>query len=88
MTAEFAIRTSDQLTGLLQAYRTESGLTQSQVAERMGLTQQKLSHLERYAQNASAERLLALLSVLGVEMVLRRREPAERTEAALKPHPW
>jgi HTH-type transcriptional regulator/antitoxin HipB len=88
MTVEFAIRTPDQLTGLLQAYRKESGLTQSQVAERMGLTQQKLSHLERYAQNASAERLLALLSVLGVEMVLRRRDPAVSTEAAVQPHPW
>ncbi|WP_341723584.1 helix-turn-helix transcriptional regulator [Delftia tsuruhatensis] len=42
MTNEFPIRTSDQLSGLLQAFRKEYGLSQTEVAKRMGLTQQKL----------------------------------------------
>lgn len=87
MSTEFAIRTSDQLTAVLQAFRKESGLSQTEVAERMGLTQQKLSHLELNAQNVSADRILTLLSVLGVELVLRRANPAAPTSPASKT-PW
>src|SRR5256885_12058251 len=61
MAADFPIRTSDQLTAVLQAFRKESGMTQNDVAARMGLTQQKLSHLELNAPNVSADRLLRLL---------------------------
>ncbi|WP_288899557.1 helix-turn-helix transcriptional regulator [uncultured Delftia sp.] len=39
---------------MLQAFRKESGLSQTEVAKRMGLTQQKLSPLEKNAQNVVA----------------------------------
>lgn len=85
---EFPIRTSDQLSGVLQAFRKESGLSQTEVAKRMGLTQQKLSHLERNAQNVSADRILKLLSVLGVELVLRRAGASWSVASNSKDHPW
>lgn len=85
---EFPIRTSDQLSGVLQAFRKESGLSQTEVAKRMGLTQQKLSHLERNAQNVSADRILKLLSVLGVELVLRRADASWSAATNSKDHPW
>lgn len=88
MRTEFPIRTSDQLTGVLQAFRKESGMSQTAVAERMGLTQQKLSHLELNAQNVSADRILRLLSVLGVELVLRRPDAASKTTASSSTYPW
>jgi HTH-type transcriptional regulator/antitoxin HipB len=88
MRTEFPIRTSDQLTGVLQAFRKESGMSQTAVAERMGLTQQKLSHLELNAQNVSADRILRLLSVLGVELVLRRPDAASQTTASSSTYPW
>jgi len=88
MASEFPIRTSDQLTGVLQAFRKESGMSQTEVAERMGLTQQKLSHLELNAQNASADRLLRLLSVLGVELVLRRSEGPSQDLPSGTSYPW
>ena len=85
MAADFPIRTSDQLTAVLQAFRKESGMTQNDVAARMGLTQQKLSHLELNAPNVSADRLLRLLSVLGVELVLRRPAAASQTTDGVAP---
>lgn len=88
MRTEFPIRTSDQLTGVLQAFRKESGMSQTDVAARMGLTQQKLSHLELNAQNASADRILRLLSVLGVELVLRRAEGASQGAKSSSSYPW
>lgn len=54
----------------------------------MGLTQQKLSYLELNASSASAERVLALLSVLGVELVLRRPGDAAPSDAGSNTLPW
>ncbi len=69
---EFPVRTADQLPGLLQSFRKACGLTQADVASRLGITQQTLSALERNATAVSAARLMKLLSILDVELVLRR----------------
>lgn len=71
--SEFTPRTPQQLPGLLQSFRKACGLTQSEVALRLGVTQQTLSALERNADKVSAARLMALLAVLGVELVLRQQ---------------
>ncbi|APD11248.1 transcriptional regulator [Pandoraea vervacti] len=72
----FAVRSPTDLTQLLQAFRKQTGLKQSEVATRLGVTQQTISALERNADKVSAERLLQLLSILGVEMILRTDEPS------------
>lgn len=71
----FTVRTADQLPSLLQGFRKETGLTQSEVALRLGVTQQTYSALERNAENIGAARLLKLLGILGVEMVLGKHIP-------------
>lgn len=71
----YAVQAAEQLPVLLKAFRKESGLNQTQVATSLGVTQQTLSALERNAPKMSAERLLHLLGILGVEMVLQRKEP-------------
>ncbi len=62
----------------MQAFRKEAGLTQAEAARQLGVSQQTLSALERNAERVSAERLLRLLSVLGVQLVLRKDAPATR----------
>ncbi|HLU04374.1 MAG TPA: helix-turn-helix transcriptional regulator [Advenella sp.] len=69
---DYIVHTSAQLPMLLQAFRKEAGLTQSEAALRLGVTQQTLSALERHADTVSADRLLRLLSILGVDLVLRK----------------
>ncbi len=76
---DFTVRMSDQLPGLLQAFRKQAGMTQRDVARRLGVTQQTMSALERNAETVSAERLMRLLSILGVDLVLRKRPPAKTT---------
>ena len=73
---EFPVRTADQLPGLLQSFRKAAGLTQADLASRLGVTQQTLSALERNASNVGAARLMKLLSILDVELVLRPRRPS------------
>jgi HTH-type transcriptional regulator/antitoxin HipB len=70
MSSQFTVRTADQLPTLLQAFRKEAGLTQREVALRLGVTQQTYSALERNADTVGAARLLKLLNILGVELVL------------------
>lgn len=70
--SEFTLRTAEQLPNLLKGFRKNAGLTQIEVADRLGVTQQTLSALERNASNVSAARLLKLLNILEVELVLRR----------------
>lgn len=69
----YTVRTPEQLPTLLKAFRKQAGLTQGQLATRLGITQQTLSALERNANKVSADRLLQLLAILGVEMVLQSR---------------
>jgi len=84
---DYIVHTSAQLPMLLQAFRKEAGLTQSEAALRLGVTQQTLSALERHADTVSADRLLRLLSILGVDLVLRKSgEPNASGDVA--PSAW
>jgi len=71
---EFTVRTSKHLSALLQGYRRQAGLTQAEMAKRLGITQQTLSAFERNAEKASAQRVLEYLNILGVIMVLRQSQ--------------
>ncbi|CAN5750695.1 hypothetical protein BH09PSE5_BH09PSE5_04820 [soil metagenome] len=66
----------------MQAFRKQSGMTQADVALRLGVSQQTLSSLERNAEGVGAGRLLQLLGILGVELVLRDASSDARTAAA------
>lgn len=69
---DFRVQIPEQLPLLLQGFRKAAGLTQAETARRLGVTQQTFSSLERNAHRMSAERLMALLSLLGVSLVLRQ----------------
>ena len=85
---DFRVQIPEQLPMLLQGFRKAAGLTQAEAARRLGVTQQTFSSLERNAHRMSAERLMALLSLLGVSLVLRqdRAEGAAVSIAAAADH--
>jgi HTH-type transcriptional regulator/antitoxin HipB len=85
---DYPIRTPDQLTTLLQAFRKEAGMTQTEAAQRLGVKQQTISALERNAETVSAERLLRLLNVLGVELVMRKVAPGSVDQAGKSQPAW
>jgi transcriptional regulator with XRE-family HTH domain len=61
---------------LLQAFRKERRLTQQDLADRLGTTQQAVSRLEQDATGVSVGRLMKTLAVLGVDLVLHDKEAA------------
>lgn len=80
---EFTVHTVEHLTALLQGFRKQAGLTQSDMAKRLGITQQSLSAFERNADKAGADRLLEYLSIVGIELVLRQSQ--DRKQAGFNP---
>lgn len=61
----FPLHTPEQLTAVLRDLRQQQGLTQTQVASGLGITQQSYSALEVHAGRMSVYRLLRLLALLG-----------------------
>lgn len=70
MNTVYPLKTLNQLRPLLIGFRKAKGLTQKDVSERLGVTQQTYARLEANPGSASIERLFKVLTVLGVEVVL------------------
>jgi HTH-type transcriptional regulator/antitoxin HipB len=62
-----------QIGATLAGRRKHLDLTQSEVAARLGLSQNRLSELESRPETLTVEQLLALLNVLGLEMTIAER---------------
>lgn len=82
---DYPVRTPAQLGQLLKSLRLERGMTQAQVAARMGLLQSKVSALEGHVEKTSVDRMFRLLAVLGVELVVRQRGAVPKGRSAAKP---
>ncbi|EAM3720393.1 helix-turn-helix transcriptional regulator [Salmonella enterica subsp. enterica serovar 4,12:d:-] len=75
MNTQYALKTLNQLRPVLIGFRKANGLTQRDVSERLGVTQQTYARLEANPASVGFERLFRVFSVLGVEIVLSSREP-------------
>lgn len=69
--------TALQLGQLLRSARKRRQLTQAQVAARLGLSQNRVSHLELHPEEFSLKQLLGWCSVVGLELRLGERDGAE-----------
>ena len=59
-----------QIGATLTGRRKHLKLSQTDVANRLGLSQNRISELETKPETLTVEQLLALLNVLGLEMVI------------------
>ena len=59
-----------QLGAALQSARKGLGLTQAGLAERLGLSQSRVSHLEQHPGELSVDQLLDACAVLGLELTM------------------
>lgn len=77
-TDTFIVRTPRQLAPLMRAFRKKAGLSQAELASRMGVSRQAITALERHPESATFERLMKVWAVLGLEVSL---QPAVREAA-------
>ncbi|AZQ56368.1 helix-turn-helix domain-containing protein [Burkholderia cenocepacia] len=78
----FPVQTMTQLRPILVGFRKSAGLTQAQLAARLGITQQAYAQLEANPSAVSIERLFKVMNALGVRMMLSLDERDAPTEAA------
>jgi HTH-type transcriptional regulator / antitoxin HipB len=71
----YPIKTPSQLPLVLKGFRKEKGLTQSAMAERLGITQQSYAHFEANPATATLERIFMVLRMLDVEISLNQASP-------------
>jgi HTH-type transcriptional regulator/antitoxin HipB len=68
-----SINNPTQIGATLTGRRKHLKLSQTDVANRLGLSQNRVSELEAKPETLTVEQLLALLNVLGLEMTLGER---------------
>ncbi|KWT65448.1 MULTISPECIES: helix-turn-helix domain-containing protein [unclassified Variovorax] len=65
-----------QLGPLLKSGRRAAGLPQTELAQRMGISQSRISHMELHPESVNLEQLLALFGLLGMELIVQSRSDA------------
>lgn len=70
LNVDYPVKTPQQLRPLLVGFRKAAGLTQAQLAARLGVTQQTYAQLEAKPESASLDRLYLVLKLLDVNLVL------------------
>jgi len=66
----YTINTLDQLKPILVGYRKSKGLSQKELAAKLGVSQQTYQTLEANPQKVTIERLFNVLMLLGVRLSL------------------
>ncbi|MDA5489690.1 helix-turn-helix transcriptional regulator [Yersinia kristensenii] len=77
---DYPIKILSQLRPTLIGFRKNKGLTQANLAQLLGITQQSYAKLEADPTSASIERLFKVLQLLDVELILSEKKNA-------RPHP-
>jgi HTH-type transcriptional regulator/antitoxin HipB len=74
MSASHPVLTAASLGRILQSARKAKGLSQTQLGARLGLSQARLSALEREPGSFSVDQLLAACSSLGLELSIAPKD--------------
>lgn len=71
------IRTPQQLSTELRALRKERGLSQKQLGEKLGLSQERISAIENHPERISVDQFLTILMALNADMSINLRAGAQ-----------
>jgi len=81
---QYTINTLDQLRPILIGFRKSKGLTQKELAEKIGVSQQNYQVLEKNPQKVTVERLFKVLNLLGVKVSLSEHDDSRQKEKTSK----
>ena len=80
--------TSRNLGWMLQSVRKSRRMTQGDLASRVGVSQSRISHLEKYPDELSLQQLLAWCSALGLELAIGPKGRVDKEGTAAEPAAW
>jgi HTH-type transcriptional regulator/antitoxin HipB len=63
----------------MKSLRKTRGLTQAQLAKRLGISQSRLADIENHPETVASAQILDLFAALGVEVLLRLKSTGERS---------
>lgn len=84
--ADYAIGNGEQLHAYLRALRKTRGLTQQDLADRLGVARPRVSKIERFPGDVTLGNLLPVLRALGVQLIIRDPNDQEKNSAIPTPH--
>jgi HTH-type transcriptional regulator/antitoxin HipB len=70
-----SIRAGGQLGPALRALREERGWSQTELGRRVGLSQERISTIERHPERITIGQLLTVLMALDGELLVAKRRP-------------
>jgi HTH-type transcriptional regulator/antitoxin HipB len=82
------LQTPAQLSLHLRALRKSRGLTQAQLASRLGLKQARYASIESHPETVSTAQILDVLAALGVDILLRPRPNGKGPRTASSSEDW
>lgn len=68
---DYPVLLTNQLPQLLKSLRKARGLTQTELARRLGVGQSRVADIEREPGSVSVEQLMQLLSILGARLMIQ-----------------
>lgn len=83
---DYPAKTPGQLGAILRGFRRSRGMTQAQLAARIGLTQKAVSLAETHPERIGVERLFRLAAALEVDLVLSDRRARTASRPSGKTH--
>ena len=86
--AALRIQTAAQLTAHLRSLRKSRSLTQSQLGRLVGMDQTRIAKIESNPGLVSVDRLLRILTALGVQLVLEPAPPAGKARSSKQATDW
>lgn len=79
---DYNIHFAEQLSQHIRSFRKARQLTQTQLAQMLGVTQSRIAELEAAPEKTSVATLLRVLAALKVDLLLRDADPATALKAA------
>jgi len=85
---EYKIAIAQQLSSVLKNLRKQSGLTQKDMGEKLGISQRRVAAIEANPESARFERILQMLSELEADIVIRDRNSKMANDRSPNEESW
>jgi HTH-type transcriptional regulator/antitoxin HipB len=79
---EYLIENAEQLPALGKLFRQQTGATQQEMGENLGISQKTYSSLERKLSVANFSRVLELMDLLGYQIIIRKKSNHDQNPAS------